>query len=98
MKHESIKPLRDKIIVLQTEADEATKGGIIIPELAREKPKHGTVVAVGPGKKNAKGILEPTQVKVGDKVYFGKHANIEIMHEGKEHFMMNEANVLLIEN
>ena len=90
--------MKDKVIVLQTPPDEKTDGGLYIPELSQEAPKHGTVVAVGTGMSEYGKAKAPMQVKVGDRVYFGKHAVIEIQHDGKEHLIMKENNILLIEN
>jgi chaperonin GroES len=98
MKHDAIKPINDYIIVKQAPADEKTKGGLYIPEIAKEVPLYGQVVATGPGKKDKRGILQPTQVKVGDHVYFTKNFTVEIKHNGLEHLMMKEDRVLLIEN
>ena len=97
MKHAEIKPTGDKILVKQAEPEKTTKGGLFIPEIASEAPSYGTVIAVGPGKKDDKGNIQKLQVKAGDKIYFTKNATVEVMHNGAEHLMMKEERVLLIE-
>ncbi len=87
----NIKPLADRVIVEPAPAEEKTAGGIIIPDTAKEKPQKGTVVAVGPGKKD-----EPTTVKVGDKVLYGKYAGTEITVDGKEYLIMRESDIYAI--
>ena len=87
----NIKPLADRVIVEPAPAEEKTAGGIIIPDTAKEKPQKGTVVAVGPGKKD-----EPTTVKVGDKVLYGKYAGTEITIDGKEYLIMRESDIYAI--
>ena len=85
----NIKPLADRVIIKQAEAEEKTKSGIIIPDTAKEKPQKGEVVAVGPGKKD-----EPTTVKEGDEVLYGKYAGSEITVEGEEYLIMRESDIL----
>jgi chaperonin GroES len=87
----NIKPLADRVIVEPAPAEEKTPGGIIIPDTAKEKPQKGTVVAVGPGKKD-----EPMTVKVGDKVLYGKYAGTEINIDGKEYLIMRESDIYAI--
>jgi chaperonin GroES len=87
----NIKPLADRVVVEPAPAEEKTPGGIIIPDTAKEKPQKGTVVAVGPGKKD-----EPTTVKVGDKVLYGKYAGTEINIDGKEYLIMRESDIYAI--
>ncbi|MFQ5441325.1 MAG: co-chaperone GroES [Thermodesulfobacteriota bacterium] len=89
-----IKPLRDRVLVKRLEEEEKTKGGIIIPESAKEAPAEGKVVAVGPGKKDDSGKLIPTEVKTGDRVLFSKYAGTEVKIEGVEHLIMNEDDIL----
>ncbi len=89
----TITPLHDRVIVKPGAAEEVTSGGIIIPDTAQEKPMRGTVVAVGPGKPE-----EPTTVKVGDIVLYGKYAGTEIMIEGEPHLIMRESDILGIVN
>jgi chaperonin GroES len=87
----SITPLHDRVIVQPAAAEEKTAGGIIIPDTAKEKPQRGTVLAAGPGKKD-----EPTTVKAGDTVLYGKYAGSEITIEGKEYIIMRESDILAI--
>jgi chaperonin GroES len=87
----SITPLHDRVIVQPAAAEEKSAGGIIIPDTAKEKPQRGVVIAAGPGKKD-----EPTMVKAGDKVLYGKYAGTEITVEGKEYLIMRESDILAI--
>ncbi|HEY0262592.1 MAG TPA: co-chaperone GroES [Chitinophagales bacterium] len=87
----NIKPLADRVVVKAAEAETKTASGIIIPDTAKEKPQRGTIVAVGPGKKD-----EPTTVKVGDTVLYGKYAGTEINIEGVEYLIMREADIFAI--
>jgi len=90
-----IRPLQDRVIVKRLEdAVEKTKGGIIIPDSAKEKPQHGKVIAVGKGKLNDDGKLTPLDVKVGDKILFGKYSGSEIKIDGEEHLIMREEDIL----
>ena len=89
-----IKPLQDRVIVKRLEEEEKTKGGIIIPDTAKEKPQEGKVVAVGKGKVTEDGKLIPLDVKVGDKILFGKYAGTEIKIDGEEHLIMREDDIL----
>jgi chaperonin GroES len=86
-----MKPIADRVIVKPASADEKTKGGIIIPDTAKEKPQRGEVVAVGPGKD---GNL--MTVQVGDIVLYGKYAGQEISHEGQDYLIMREDDILII--
>ena len=89
-----IRPLHDRIIVERLEEETKTAGGIIIPDTAKEKPQQGKVIAVGKGKKTEDGKLLPLDVKVGDRILFGKYAGTEIKLDGKEFLMMREDDVL----
>jgi len=89
-----IKPLRDRILVIRVEEEKKTKGGILIPDTAKEKPQEGKVIAVGPGKVNEKGERIPLDVKKGDRVLFGKYAGNEIKIDGVEHLIMGEDDIL----
>ena len=89
-----IRPLQDRILVKRIEDDEVTKGGIIIPDTAKEKPQEGKVIAVGKGKANEDGKLQPLDVKKGDKVLFSKYAGTEINIEGVEHLIIRDDDVL----
>jgi chaperonin GroES len=92
-----IKPLGDRILVLGVEEEKKTKGGILIPDTAKEKPQEGKVIAVGPGKVNEKGERIPLDVKKGDRVLFGKYAGNEIKIDGVEHLIMREDDILAIQ-
>ncbi|NQT54819.1 MAG: co-chaperone GroES [Desulfobacteraceae bacterium] len=92
-----IKPLGDRILVLGVEEGKKTKGGILIPDTAKEKPQKGKVIAVGPGKVNEKGKRIPLDVKKGDRVLFGKYAGNEIKIDGVEHLIMREDDILAIQ-
>ncbi|RYD56633.1 MAG: co-chaperone GroES [Sphingobacteriales bacterium] len=87
----NITPLHDRVIVKPAAAEEKTAGGIIIPDTAKEKPQRGTVVAAGPGKKD-----EPTTVKAGDTVLYGKYAGTEVSLEGADFLIMRESDILAI--
>jgi chaperonin GroES len=91
-----IKPLHDRVIVKRTEEEETTKGGIIIPDTAKEKPIEGKVVAVGDGKTLEDGKKQPLEVKVGDKVLFGKYAGTDINIDGEEHLIMREEDIIAV--
>jgi chaperonin GroES len=89
-----IRPLNDRVLVLRIDEGEKTKGGIIIPDTAKEKPQEGKVIAVGPGKVNEKGDRISMDVKKNDKVLFGKYAGNEIKIDGVEHLIMKEDDIL----
>jgi chaperonin GroES len=89
-----IRPLQDRIIVKRIEEEEKTKGGIIIPDSAKEKPIEGQVIAVGPGKVNDNGTRVAPEVKAGDRVLFGKYAGTEVKIDGVEHLIMREDDIL----
>ena len=89
-------PLHDRIIVKPAPAEEVTKGGIIIPDTAKEKPLHGKITAVGNGRTDDSGKLIPMQVKVGDNVLYGKYAGTEVTIDGEEYLMMKENDVFAI--
>jgi chaperonin GroES len=89
-----IRPLQDRIIVKRMEGEEKTKGGIIIPDSAKEKPMEGKVIAVGPGKLNEKGTRVAPEVKAGDIVLFGKYAGTEIKINNDEHLILREDDIL----
>ncbi len=88
-----IRPLQDRIIVKRLEEEEKTKGGIIIPDSAKEKPQEGKVIAVGKGKMTEEGKLIPLDVKVGDRILFGKYSGTEVKIEGEEHLIMREEDI-----
>ncbi len=89
-----MRPLHDRILIRRMEEEERTKGGIIIPDTAKEKPIQGKVIAVGKGKVADDGKVIPLEVKAGDKVLFGKYAGTEVKIDGEEHLIMREDDVL----
>jgi len=91
-----MKPLADRVVVKTSEADEQVKGGIIIPDTAKEKPQQGEVVAVGPGKISDAGSLIKMEVKVGDKVLYGKYSGTEVTVDDQELLIMRESDILAI--
>ena len=91
-----VRPLHDRLLVHRIEEDEKTKGGIIIPDTAKEKPMQGKVIAAGPGKVNEDGKVTPLDVKKGDKVLFSKYAGTEIQLDGVEHLIVCEDDVLAV--
>ncbi|RJR49190.1 MAG: co-chaperone GroES [Desulfobacteraceae bacterium] len=91
-----ISPLNDRVLVLRMDQEEKTKGGIIIPDTAKEKPQEGKVVAVGSGKVDESGERVPLEVKEGDLVLFGKYSGTEIKVDGVEHLIMREDDILAI--
>jgi chaperonin GroES len=91
-----IRPLQDRILVKRIDEEAKTKGGIIIPDTAKEKPQEGKVVAVGKGKVTDDGKLQPLDVKKGDRVLFSKYSGTEINVDGEEHLIIREEDVLAI--
>ncbi len=91
-----VKPLQDRLVIKRIEEEEKTKGGIIIPDAAKEKPQEGRVVAVGDGKVLESGQKSPLTVKVGDKILFGKYSGTEIKIDGEEHLILREDDVLAV--
>ena len=91
-----IRPLHDRVIIKRIEEEETTKGGIIIPDSAKEKPSEGKVIAVGKGKILDNGEVKALEVKKGDKVLFGKYAGTEIKIDGEEHLIMREDDIIAI--
>jgi chaperonin GroES len=90
------RPLHDRIIVKRLEGEEKTKGGIIIPDTAKEKPQEAKVVAVGKGKVTDDGKLQPMEVQKGDRILVGKYSGSEIKVDGEEHLIIREDDVLAI--
>jgi len=90
----SIRPLHDRVIVKRVKEEEKTKGGIIIPDTAKEKPIEGEVLAVGNGKVNEDGTLRKLDVKVGDRILFGKYSGTEVKIDGDDLLIMKESDVL----
>jgi len=89
-----VKPLHDRVLVKRIEETETTKGGIIIPDSAKEKPQEGKVIAVGSGKRDDKGERIPMEIKKGDRILFGKYGGTEIKLDGVEHVILREDEVL----
>ncbi|MBI5237042.1 MAG: co-chaperone GroES [Deltaproteobacteria bacterium] len=89
-----IKPLHDRVLVKRLAEEEKTKGGLIIPDSAKEAPAEGKVIAVGQGKRDEKGSLVPMNVKAGDRVLFSKYGGTEVKIEGEEHLIMREEDIL----
>src|SRR5689334_9666541 len=90
----NLKPLHDRLLVRRIESDEKTRGGIIIPDTAKEKPMEGEVVAAGPGARGDDGRLQPLDIKPGDRVLFGKWSGTEIKLDGTEYVILKESDVL----
>jgi chaperonin GroES len=88
------RPLHDRVVIRRIEADEKTKGGIIIPDTAKEKPQEGEVIAVGPGGRDESGKLIPIDIKVGDRVLFGKWSGTEVRLDGEELLIMKESDIM----
>ena len=92
----AIQPLGDRVLVKRLEAEEKTKGGIVLPDTAKEKPQKAEVVAVGKGRITESGKVEPLEVKKGDKVLFGKYAGNEITYKEEEYLILKEEDILAI--
>ena len=90
----TIRPLQDRILVKRVEEEEKTKGGIIIPDTAQEKPMEGEVVSVGPGARGEDGKLQPMGVKPGERVLFGKWSGTEVKIDGTEYLIMKESDIM----
>ena len=90
----AFRPLHDRVVVKRLEGEEKTKGGIIIPDSAKEKPQEGKIVAVGPGARDESGKLVPLDLKVGDNILFGKCSGSEVKIDGEDLLIMKESDVL----
>ena len=90
----SFRPLHDRVLVKRVKEEEKTKGGIIIPDTAKEKPQEGKVVAVGPGARSEDGKVTPLDVKAGDRILFGKWSGTEVTIDGEELIIMKESDIL----
>ena len=90
----AFRPLHDRVVVKRLEGEEKTKGGIIIPDTAKEKPQEGKVIAVGPGGRDESGKLTPLDVKVGDRVLFGKWSGTEVKVDGEDLLIMKESDIM----
>ncbi|MFN4090776.1 MAG: co-chaperone GroES [Alphaproteobacteria bacterium] len=88
------RPLHDRVVVKRVEETQKTPGGIIIPDTAKEKPQEGEVVAVGPGARNEKGEIQALDVKVGDRILFGKWSGTEVKLDGQEYLIMKESDIM----
>ena len=91
-----IKPLADRVVVKPLPAEDKTKGGLIVPDTAKERPQQGEVVAIGPGRVSDDGKRIPAEVKVGDKVLYGKYTGTEVDYEGTEYLIMRESDIFAI--
>jgi len=89
-----LKPLGDRVLVKAIEKTEERKGGIIIPDTAKEKPQEGEVIAIGPGKRDESGKIIPMDLKVGDRILYGKYSGTEVKLEDEEYLIMNQDDVL----
>ncbi|MCL5674614.1 MAG: co-chaperone GroES [Candidatus Omnitrophica bacterium] len=92
----NVKPLGDRVVVKPLEAEDKTKGGIILPDTAKEKPQEGKVVAIGKGKTDEAGKLIPMEVKVGNKVLYGKYSGTEITIEKEQYMILKEEDILAV--
>lgn len=92
----SLKPLADRVVIKPSVAEEKTKGGIIVPDTAKEKPVWGEVISVGPGRVSDDGKTIPMQVKAGDRVLYGKYSGTEITLEGEEYLIMRESDIFAL--
>jgi chaperonin GroES len=90
----AFRPLGDRVLVRRVKEEEKTKGGIIIPDTAKEKPQEGEIVAVGPGARDEQGKIQPLDVKVGDRILFGKWSGTEVSISGEDLLIMKESDVL----
>ena len=91
-----VRPLHDRILVKRLDQEAKSKGGIIIPDTAKEKPMEGQVIAVGAGKMNEEGVVTPLDVKKGDRILFSKYSGTEIKLDGDEHLIIREEDVLAV--
>ena len=89
-----IRPLQDRIVVKRLQEEEKTKGGIIIPDTAKEKPQEGEVIATGPGARDETGKIQPLDVKAGDRILFGKWSGTEVKIDGDDLLIMKESDIL----
>ena len=90
----AFRPLGDRVLVRRVEEEEKTRGGIIIPDTAKEKPQEGEVIAVGPGARDESGKVQPLDVKPGDRILFGKWSGTEVRLDGKDLLIMKESDIL----
>jgi chaperonin GroES len=90
----NFRPLQDRVLVKRIEVEERTRGGIVIPDTAKEKPSEGEVLAVGPGARDGQGVVQPLDVRVGDRVVFGKWAGTEMLIAGEDRLILKEGEIL----
>ena len=90
----SIKPLEDRIVIKQVEAEQTTASGLVIPDTAKEKPQEGEIMAVGPGARDETGKVQPLDVKAGDRVLFGKWSGTEVRIDGQDLLIMKESDIM----
>jgi chaperonin GroES len=90
----NFRPLHDRVVIRRIESDDRTPGGIIIPDTAKEKPQEGEVIAVGPGARDETGRMQPLDVRVGDRILFGKWSGTEVRIAGEEYLIMKESDIL----
>ena len=90
----NFRPLHDRVVIRRIESDDRTAGGIIIPDTAKEKPQEGEVIAVGPGARDETGRMQPLDVRVGDRILFGKWSGTEVRIAGEEYLIMKESGIL----
>jgi len=90
----AFRPLHDRVLIRRLESDQKSKGGIIIPDTAKEKPQEGEVVAVGPGARDELGKVQPLDVKVGDRIVFGKWSGNELKIEGEDFLVIKESDII----
>jgi len=88
------RPLHDRVVVQRLESDQKTKGGIIIPDTAKEKPQEGKIIAVGPGARDENGKVQPLDVKAGDRILFGKWSGTEVKIDGEDYLIMKESDIM----
>ena len=91
-----IKPLADRVVVKPLPAEDKTKGGLFVPDTAKERPQQGEIVAVGPGRVTDEGKKIPIEVKVGDKILYGKYSGTEVNYDGEEYLIMRESDIFAI--
>ncbi len=91
-----IKPLADRVVVKPLEAAEKTKGGLYVPDTAKERPQQGEVMAIGPGRVTDEGTKIPIEVKIGDRILYGKYSGTEVTYDGVEYLIMRESDIFAI--
>src|SRR5687767_2899689 len=92
----NLTPLHDRVIVRPAQAEETTKGGLIIPDTAKEKPQRGEIIAIGTGKVNEDGKVTPLVVKIGDSILYGKYSGTEVSVDGNDYLIMRESDIFAI--